>query len=216
MGPNWKKNITRYQNYFLYIRTFYNKRPDIKMFLEIFLSLGTIALFSLLALRPTLLTIAGLLTEIKEKKEILSQMDKKIRDLDTAQNVYQNNSNNISLLSIAVPSQPQPEKITRQVEGLAKKYNLGLTGMSVGETYLVGSKQSKKMDKTLTPLPSGAEGLEISVNVSGAYQGILEFLKALEKLRMPILTDATTIASVKSETVQNLILTVAGRSVYEK
>ena len=85
---DWKKNYVRYRSYFLDIAGRYKERTDIRVYLEILLSLTTISIFSIFALRPTLLTIGGLIKDIEAKKATLVKMDEKMKNLSQAQNLY--------------------------------------------------------------------------------------------------------------------------------
>ena len=81
MNQSWRREYLRYKSYFLNVMGRYKERADVKVYLEILLSLATISVFAIFALRPTILTIAGLLKEIETKKETLAKMDEKISNL---------------------------------------------------------------------------------------------------------------------------------------
>jgi hypothetical protein len=61
MALGWRQGYSRYRAYFLNIYNLYKQRPDLRMFLEILLSLGAIAIFAAFAVRPTALTIVQLM-----------------------------------------------------------------------------------------------------------------------------------------------------------
>ena len=81
MAGGWRSNYLRYRSFFLNIYNVYKRRPDLKMFMEILLSLGTISFFAAFALRPTALTIVDLLEQIDEKETTIEKMDQKIQNL---------------------------------------------------------------------------------------------------------------------------------------
>jgi len=89
------------------------------MFLEIILSASTIAFFSFFALRPTAVTIAELIRDVREKEEIANKMDEKIQNLGKAHLAFDSEGASIGQVEFSVPSNPQPETLVRQIEALA-------------------------------------------------------------------------------------------------
>ncbi|MCK4588646.1 hypothetical protein KAT60_02400, partial [Candidatus Woesebacteria bacterium] len=88
MALGWRRGYLRYKSYFLNVIVVYKRRKDLRMFLEITLSLVTISFFAVFALKPTLLTIAELTKEIKTKEETVAKMDEKIQNLERGQQIY--------------------------------------------------------------------------------------------------------------------------------
>lgn len=212
---DWKKNYLRYRSFFLNIYGVYQRRPDLKVFLEIFLSLGTISFFALLALRPTALTISQLLKDIDSKQETEGKMDEKIQNLQTAQSVYEQETANILVLKQAVPENPTPETFVRQLEGLTQNHSVNILGITVGEVVLVGEEDAKKGAKEeLSALPQGAGELSFSISASGSYPNLSSFLSDLKILRRPIKIDRTTLTASETDEGITLVLVVSGRVPY--
>ena len=67
MEAGWRKEYTRYRGFFLNIAQVTQKRQDVKLFLEIALTISTIVIFTIFALKPTMVTIAEVVKEIKHK-----------------------------------------------------------------------------------------------------------------------------------------------------
>lgn len=216
MALGWRKNYFRYKSYFLNIVNIYKQRKDLKMFLEVILSLITIAFFAIFALRPTLLTIAELVKDIEAKKQTVSKMDTKISNLQKAQDIMIQEEAKISLLRTAIPDKPSPEIFVRQIEGLVAKHSVNILGMSIGEAVLVGEEKVQRKKTEVTELPLGAGSLSFSVSVTGNYQSIISFLSDLENLRMPVKIDAVNIVSSNDEEGAGLVLVATGRIPYLK
>lgn len=214
MALGWRKSYLRYRTFFLNIYSIYKRRPDVKMFLEIILSLFTISIFATLALRPTVLTITQLLEEIEAKEETIEKMDTKIRNLQTAQNIYNQEQSRIVLLDQAVPEEPTPESFVRQIEGLASTRNVSVLGMSIGEVVLVGKEEEKKVSDEVTPLPQNAGQVIFSVSVQGDYDQLDTFFNDLNSLRRPLKIDSINFNSAETEEGQTLVLVVQGRVPY--
>lgn len=217
MALGWRKSYLRYRTFFLNIYNIYKRRPDLKMFLEIILSLVTISAFGAFALRPTALTITQLLEEIDAKEETIEKMDTKIRNLQTAQNLYIQEQSRIALLDQAVPENPTPESFVRQMEGLASTRNVSVLGMSIGEVVLVGKKEEeKKSSDELEPLPQNAGDVTFSISVQGGYAQLDTFFNDLNNLRRPLKIDSVNFNAAQTEEGQALVLVVQGRVPYLK
>ena len=106
MALGWRKDYLRYRSYFLNIVGVYKQRKDLRMFLELLLTLVTVSFFAAFALRPTLLTIIELLKEIDTKEETLTKMSTKIQNLQQAQTLFLQEQSRISLLETTIPDTP--------------------------------------------------------------------------------------------------------------
>lgn len=212
MALGWRKNYQRYRKYFLNIYQVYNKKPDVKMFLEIILTLGAIAFFGASALRPTILTITELTEQIKKKEEIIVKMDTKIQNIEIAQDLYVQESSAISLLDSAIPNAPQPDLAARQFEGLANTSNTTILGMSTGEVFLVGKdEKEKRKSSTLEKLPGDAKELSFTITTTGDSSSLRQFLQNIVSMRRPIKTDVASINSSETGVGRILVLAVSGR-----
>jgi Tfp pilus assembly protein PilO len=216
MALGWRKDYLRYRSYFLNIVNVYKRRQDLKAFLELILTLAAISFFALFALKPTLLTIIELLREIEKKEETVDKMNTKIQNLQQAQTLYIQEEARIKLLETTVPGNPAPDLFVRQIEGLATSYPVNLLGITIGEVTLLGEEKEKRSKSELEPLPEGSKGITFSISIAGSYQGVVNFLSALEDIRRPVKIDALNILSPQLEETQNLILVVTGRTPYLK
>ena len=216
MATGWKKEYTRYKGFFLNILELYKKRPVIKVYLELFLTLVTIVLFSLFALRPTILTIVELLNDIETKEEAVAKMDTKIANLQKAQSIHTQELSRIALLDTTIPKSPSPDTFAQQIEGAAATKNSGLVGISIENTKLVGSDEQIKIKKDEEVLPHGALGISVSLNFTGDYQSLHDLLSTLEFMRRPI--EIMTLNFVKPSTdlfgPDILNLSISGQAPY--
>lgn len=216
MAASWKSNYARYKKYFLDVYDVYNQKPDVKMFLEMILTIAIIAFFGALALKPTILTIIDLTEQIKQKEEVSAKMTKKIQDLNTAQNLVTGNSQAISLLGTAVPDTPLPDNFVRQVEGLSQKNAAQVLGMSSGDVFLLGSSQTRRQQRDLEPLPEEPGELSFTISLSGSFASLNSFLSDFEKMRRPARVDNAIINHAKEQEGEILVLTISGRVPFIK
>ncbi|SRR3990167_5126183 len=174
MALGWRGQYLRYKEFFLNILALYKKRADLKMFLEIILSMATIVVFSLFALKPTALTIISLVKEVQGKESLIEKLDQKISNLEKAREVFSQEQSAIPIIESAIPDSPSPDILVRQIEGLAAKNSVGILGISMGEVALIGNK---------------AKEVSISISITSAYQNLNLMIKDIENLRIPVKID---------------------------
>lgn len=214
MPPGWRANYARYKDFFLNVWVVYQRRQDLKAFMELIFSLSTISVFAVFALKPTFITIAQLIKDNETKMATIATMDTKIKNLGIAQGLLTSAAGQINLIESAVPNSPLPEGFARQIEGLAQVRSVSLTGISMGEVTLKGPETAKPKKQEFTPLPSGAKELDFSLSVAGSFSSLSSFLSDVEILRRPPKIDATNFNVSVSETGQNLVLVISGRTAY--
>lgn len=215
MGPTWRKRYLRYKSFFLNVFEHYRARRDIRAYLEILLSLATISVFAIFALRPTLLTIAELIGEIESKKETVTIMDEKIKNLTKAQTLYDTERRRVELLGTAIPRSPMPQNLVRQIEALSSKHLTTILTMSMEEAVLLGKEKERK-DEKLKSWPEGLGELALTVSNTADYLSLSNFLSDIESLRRPIKIDNLQFQPSETETGKILVLLVGGRTPYFK
>ena len=220
MNPGWRGNYFRYKSYFLNVMGQYRERVDIKIYIEILLSLATISIFAVFALRPTLLTIAELIKEIDTKHQTLTKMENKIQDLSSAQTLYDRERSRINILLTSIPDKPNPEVFARQIEGLSEKYGPQITEITVGEAVIAGKDASSEEIKVkeTTPLPEGSTEVPVSaifIADLNQYSNLSAILTDFEKALRPVKIDNIHLATITTdEDIKLLSLTLEGRLAY--
>lgn len=215
MALGWRKDYLRYKFYYLNILNLYKRKEDLRMFLEIILSLFAISFFSIFAIRPTFLTISTLLKEINSKKETATKMDTKIKNLQTAQKILDQESLRIPILELSIPAFPQPQNFVHQIEGIAVAAKAEVLGIRVDETSLKGDAPAKnEATKDVSNFPADTGSMGFSVSATGSFQGLFSFLKNLENLRSPVKIDILGISLAKQEQGNILTLVVTGKVPY--
>jgi len=213
MALGWKKGYIRYRSFFLDIYRVYKNRTDLKLFLEIILSLATISFFTYFALKPTAFTITELLKEIKAKEDVIARLDQKIKDLDTATGVYQSEPR-LVLLDQALPNAPSPEDFARQIQGVAAQAGVTLNSLIIGKVTLVGKDEKTAVSIDQTALPEGSGEIDFGVNATGTYDNLSAFLTTLENMRRPIKIDNAIVNVAQLEGGDTISVTVSGRIPY--
>ena len=211
MALGWKGQYFRYKEFFLNISSFYKQRADLRAFLEIILSLTTIIIFLLFALKPTVLTILSLLQEIKNKENTVAALTLKVTNLQKANDVFAQNEASIANIDIAIGTTPEPDIIMQQIQGLAVKNSVIILGASVSQVTIIGTTPAKKTSTDVKPLPGGAKEMPISISVKGDYANILQYVKDFENLRVITKIDSLAINSSTTDQGQVIVAIINGR-----
>lgn len=210
-----------YRKYLFQIMQLYRNRADVRAFLEILLSLFTVAIFGVFAIKPTVVTIGGLITEIRSKTQISQQLDQKIQALAAAQQIYEQEKAKIALLETAIPTSPALEDYVKQAELLAIDHQVSIEIVSVKNVPLIGEAVLSETtvvpeseEDTVEPFPPNGQAIEATLAVSGAYQDLLAYLKDIEEARRASLMDSVSFNSVATTADEVLIMTMQKRFAY--
>jgi hypothetical protein len=214
MTLGWRGQYSKYREFSLNLLALYKGRSDLQAFLEIILSLTTLIIFIVFAIKPTAITIVGLTQEIKTKEETLSNLNQKITDLQVAYKLVSENEEVIPILDTAIFNIPQPDTIAKQVLGIAQKNSVTVSGMSMGKTVFVGDIALADDADKLDPISEGAKTMSLSFNANGDYTNLIAFLTDLENSRVPVRIDMLTMSTVLTDTEKILTLQINGRIPY--
>lgn len=207
---NYRQEYAKYSRYFQEIRKVYQGREEVRESLELLLTLLTISVFVIFAIRPTVNTIAKLLSNIKSQQQIQSQLEEKITNLQRAQEIY-NQEPKLKLVSDALTIGPYPEKYIRQLEGVAQDANISLSSVSVQEVQLLG--KSDKPGQESGVKTGNSPTVEISFAADGDYKSLLGFLEKLENLRQIFSIESLSIGENASG-AKSMSLKIAGNFPY--
>lgn len=211
MENEWKKNYSRYKEFFLNIWRLYNTKPSLKIYLELILSLSTITIFALFAIKPTILTIIELNKEIVTKQETISKLRQKIKNLQTANLILQDENLTPQIIDDAIPDDAATETLVKQIELLSSQNSVQILSLSVSDVNILGKNDVRKKSTKTINLPEGSNELEFTFSVTGSYINLINLLKALETLRRPIKIDSFLINANISSGSKILTLTISGR-----
>ncbi len=154
----------------------YYTRPVAIVSFELILSIMLVIVLGVFAIQPTLVTMSDLIKEIDDKKELNDKLEKKISQLQSAQNEYYRVENRLYLIDEAIPSQPELIRVLKIVELLATESNVLIS--SVGVPTIPDEEISQLSFAQIAQQP-----LAVSVSVSGDYVDIRSYVEALRKSR---------------------------------
>lgn len=194
----------RYRRYFVGVGALYKKKKA-RVYTGIVLSILTIAFFSFFAIRPTLVTISGLLKEIKDKNEIVDQMDRKISNLTKAQTNLNLLENRLYLVDQSLPEDPALSTLIKQLESLARLSSINFESVRYSKTNLQGEAEREE-----------SQEVNFSITLSGDYSNLKQFLNSLDTLRRIILVESFAFKSKKEGETQSLGLVISAKAYYLK
>lgn len=184
--------------------TEYRRKKDAKAYLEIILSLVTVSLFSIFALKPTFTTIASLLKEIQIKEETLVTLNTKIDNITRAQMIYRENEDRLYLIENALPPSSEPDNLVQQIETLAASHPSQIFNISTGKAPLsTGVTES-----------TSEEVLSFTASINSDYAPLSNIISDLELFRRPIKIDAVQMKVSESENIGVVQLYVNGSTIY--
>ena len=214
MTTGWRGQYFRYKDFFLNIVALYKQRKDLRAFLELILSLSTVIIFVVFALKPTAITIVSLNNQIKNKRATLVTLKQKISDLKSASSVFDQNQALIPDVEDAVFSKPEPDTISKQILGLALKDQVSILGASVGQVVIIGKNVVSKSSTEFKPLPENAFAMPLSISAKGTYSELLTFIRDVENSRIPIKVDSLMINASQTQDGNTIVGIITARVPY--
>jgi len=199
MEVSQAEKYRRYRRYFVDLSRFYRKKK-VRVYTGIVLSLLTTTFFLFFALRPTFVTIASLIKEIKDKRVIAQKLQDKIEALNSAQIEYQRIQKDLPLINEALPTNPNLSLFVRQLETLAGKNQVAIKTFQLKETTL-------KSDQPPTNQSTG-----FVLVAFGSYQNLKSFLGSLTNFRRLISIQAFGFQT--NQEGENLTLNLDGQIYY--
>jgi Tfp pilus assembly protein PilO len=209
MALDYKSGLSRYRRYLQVVRN----QPLIKAGIWTSLSLVLVIVMITMALRPTLVVIAGLLGQIKQDKQIIAKLDDKIVKIQQASAELNNISPRLPTLDEAIPAGPNWESWSEELANIASQSGVQLEAVEVGPAPVAGKWETTETGST--NLPSGIGDLDFTVTASGNYDDLKQMVAALENTRRLNVLSNVQFNSVKTNTGSTeLSVYVKGVAVY--
>ncbi len=210
MALGWRGSYLRYKSFFLNISELYKKRADFRAFLEIVLSISTVIIFLLFALKPTAVTIITLLQDIKQKNETLSALTLKENNLQTAEALLVQNQSYLPDIDNAVPTAASPDLLVKQIEGLAAKDSVNIIGASVNQVTILGTLPQKSSTVGAKTPPGNTNKMPFSVSIRGSYSNLMMFITDFENLRVITEINDLEISSSATDKGRVIVAVISG------
>lgn len=163
MAVDYRNSLARYRKYLQMA----SSRPLWRATLFVTLSLLLLIILVLFALRPTLNTVAGLVGDIRIKKDILARLDSKISNMQKMVTTYQNIQNETYLLDEAMPIGSQFSAVGNYLQSIGGE-NISFSNINLSSQ---------------TPPGQGLSEIGFSLSVVGDISQIQNLLYKIENSR---------------------------------
>jgi Tfp pilus assembly protein PilO len=171
----YKSSLARYSRYLEAV----NSRPLWKASLYLILSLMLMIVLLVVALKPTLVTIAGLLGQIHQEQELEKQLDAKIQAVALANQKLLEISTRIAILDEALPTKAEVAAWTNAVDRVGQENQISIPSIELSSVPI-----------SATSTTSASYGFTIIAE--GSYDGLQRFIQTLQNLRrLIIIQDAS-------------------------
>lgn len=200
MALNWQSEYHRYRRYFTNVGQLYKKK-NVRVYTEIILSIVTISFFLFFAIKPTVLTITGLIRQIKDQRVVAEKLGKKINALSQAQNQYLSIEPDFYLINQALPTDTQASLLIKELEALARRSGVTLKAVQFNK---IGLKEKN--------LKSEQKEINFNITASGDYQRLKEFLTSFNLLRRVVIINSFSFQTEKES--KNLSLNLKAKTFY--
>lgn len=161
------------------------------VYLQVALTLFTIAFFVVAAIRPAATTIAGLVGEVKKKEALTRQMMIKINSLVEAQSNYALLQSEAETVNSVLPLAFDVARANAQFYGIAMRNSINLDSLTAPDLkFFALSREGERGD---------VEGMDFNMSVSGDYPYLLSFLSDIGKNRRMTEIETINISSPKKQ-----------------
>jgi Tfp pilus assembly protein PilO len=189
MNPNQQIGSYRYHRYLTNIGRLYRQKK-VRVYTGAVFSIFMIAFFLLFAIKPAVVTIAGLVKKINDQKLVIGKLEKKVQTLTQARKNYLAIQTDLNLVEQALPTKPEISYFLKELETLTRQAGITLNAAQFRQIDL----KEKKTITQKTPKEIG-----FNLTTSADYQKLKNFLQILGSLRRTVLINAFGFTASKKE-----------------
>ncbi len=205
-------NLGTSERYTRDLRRYY-RLPAVQVSLTLVLSFFVMAMFIVLALKPTLMSIVSLKKNIEESKSTLTKLDAKVVSLQKVSAQFEKIKPMLQVLNTDIPNKGADySPLSMSMEVLSTQSGTQLESESLGPTLLFSrlfSPFTPNKNQSVVILP-------FAVRVTGSYSAVSSFLKKILSMERILMIETITItqeATSKTAT-PNVALNVNGSAFY--
>lgn len=172
---------------------------------EIICTFMAITFFLIFAIKPAIITIMGLLGEIKSKENATTQLRTKINQIVMAQDIFSQVQERYEIIESALPKRPSYAALALQIEGSGQSIGLDTSQLSFGLTSNEkNTSDQKQVSVNINQLTSFNTGLNF-----------IELLKANRRLiKIGTLTFSTPTSNSEATSSGNINFVVSTQGLY--
>jgi hypothetical protein len=208
MALNYKSSLSRYRRY---LQTMQEK-PLWMASLWLILSLILMIAMVTWALRPTLVTIAGLMGQIKQEKILSEKLDEKIRAAQKANDLLDEVRPRLAILDEGLPQQSKWNEVADRLQKTATQSGVQVSGINLDGIPIIGNLTTttdlgNRQRNEQISLPAGVQGVSFVLIGKGSYLQIRQMLTSLQDMRRMTVINT---AQITKEADGGLVLSLRG------
>ncbi len=173
------------------------QKPEIKASVEVILSVFTVTFLLLVAVRPTLATVAELRKKIEDYEIVEKKLSSKITQLTLAEKNLRENSSSLYLFEKAVPDNFDYADLAKRIEIIAVENGVNLESLNFSRADITGEKVTNDKEDKKNEFVEGEFVMRFSL--SGEEVKIVNFLEEIEKLDRMIMLENVSIKKVEDK-----------------
>lgn len=181
---NYKTEASRYRYYYQRLHILYQK-PITQVSSALLFTIGTIVFFAVVAIKPTLETVAELTKKIEDQKIILSQAEKKVAALATAQQQYESIDAYLPALNEAIPTTYAAQQLLHDIESVAGSLKLPISSLKLSNIEFPPPSTPKDTIREIT----------FTVTLNALYPSAKMFMQSLELLPRLVIIDSLSMST---------------------
>lgn len=193
----------RYSRYFTYIQPVF-KAPAVRTYGGPILTLITLTIFIIFAIKPTGETILVLQKKLEESKSALQKLNQKSENLLAAKKNYkQLDATTKSRVGNYIPANVELKSLITSLELVANKNNASISAIQIQPLTLEQTSQNTRLKLS---------EITFTFNLEGVYENLLNVLKDLQN--SPRLISISNIIFNKPSESSLLLMSVSGKAYY--
>ena len=164
------------------------KQEKTKQIAVLTFTLVALAFFGLLAINPTLSTIAKLKKELADSKFVDGALQEKITNISLLQKSYADIENDLSYVTDAIPTTAEAPLLAAQIQGLAQEKSVEITNLQIFEVEVAKSTEGSV----------NYNSFSFSLSATGSKEDVLAFIEDLGKMQRVVTFDSISFTSDQS------------------
>lgn len=178
-------------NYQQFLPNFKEERTQ--KFTTILLTVVALAFFGLLAINPTISTIAKLRKELEDNTSVDEKLQNKINNLSTLQKKYNTMQKDLPLIFSAIPKTPEVPILAAQIQSIAKNTNVSLENFQSFQVQVQKEASARNYSN-----------FSFTVSAIGTYGDLYKFLTILSNMERVVSVDLVSLTKKNASNVVNL------------
>lgn len=191
-----------YEKYYRDILPYFKEEKNQRYFM-LMLTFGASIFFLLFAISPTLSTIANLNKQITDSKFVDEKLNTKIKNLSSLSQSYNDISDELPILDIAIPPKPNAPELEAQFQAVAQNSSSTILNLSVSAIDL-GNKQA-----------TSSATFSFSIAIKGMYDSLNAFMNGITNMQRAVTLDSINVSN-SADDPSTLQAEIRGTAFYKQ